>query len=75
MRVTRQLLRLLEPDERVPLLRADVRRRVAAALGVADKSLRADVPLAAMGLDSLAAVELQHGLQRDLEVESSTHGL
>ncbi|MBU8897157.1 amino acid adenylation domain-containing protein, partial [Corallococcus sp. M34] len=52
----------------LPSLESAVLARIAARLGSRVEALESDVPLTRYGLDSLAAVELAHGLERDLGV-------
>jgi len=64
------LRELEQADEaaRRDALRALVRRQLAAVLRVAADSLSLDVPLAALGLDSLLAMELQARVEESLGV-------
>jgi amino acid adenylation domain-containing protein len=55
--------------ERWLLLLAGLRERVARAAGVSPSAIDPAAPLAAMGLDSLGAIELQSGLEEDLGVD------
>ncbi|MCH6159354.1 AMP-binding protein [Streptomyces marispadix] len=57
------------PDElRGQVVTAEVRRRIAAALGTSQDELPADTPLIALGLESLRIVELRYALGRDFDV-------
>ncbi|MEM9292769.1 MAG: amino acid adenylation domain-containing protein [Acidobacteriota bacterium] len=58
----------LPEEERGPWLRGVLRSRVAAAARLPVSKLRDDEALVGLGLDSLAAVEWVHGLERDLGV-------
>ncbi|HEY0739356.1 MAG TPA: amino acid adenylation domain-containing protein, partial [Herpetosiphonaceae bacterium] len=59
-------LRTLEIAERKRLLEAYLADRVAQLLGIAPSTLDRAQPPSAFGLDSLAAVELQHAVELDL---------
>src|SRR5205807_1577899 len=57
----------LAPDDRLPALTGEVCRRLAAVAGggaLADLAAR---PLIQLGVDSLRAIELRNGLERDFE--------
>ncbi|MES1244774.1 MAG: non-ribosomal peptide synthase/polyketide synthase [Acidobacteriota bacterium] len=56
----------LDPPARRPLLEAWLRHRVARAARIPAAKVGPDEPLAALGIDSLAAVELQHELHETL---------
>src|SRR5205085_8381244 len=59
----RQALLGLPPAERLPALAAHLRRELARAVRLPVSRLDPSQPLVRQGLDSLAAVELQHGLE------------
>jgi amino acid adenylation domain-containing protein len=61
----RDLLLGLDPELRGPVVAAEVRRRLAALLGIPVAALEADRPLAGLGLESLRAMELRGALERD----------
>jgi amino acid adenylation domain-containing protein len=63
-----QALRALEPGERQPQLERYLRRRIAPAAGIAAAVLDPHAPVSTLGLDSLAAIELQYGIEQDLGV-------
>jgi len=54
-----------EPELASSALANELRLRAAAAMGVAPGKLGLDRPLLDYGLDSLAAIELAHGVERD----------
>ncbi|HET9359033.1 MAG TPA: amino acid adenylation domain-containing protein, partial [Vicinamibacterales bacterium] len=58
----------LDKVQREQLLEAHLRDRVARVLGVSVAEVDAQRPLGSLGLDSLKAVELQHGLERELSI-------
>jgi len=59
----RDLLLALPDGERETALRRALASRVAQAMRIAPAALAEDRPLAALGLDSLAAIEIQHELE------------
>ncbi len=66
---SRDALLALPPDERRALLERSLRERSAAALGVAVEAVDPQRPLMALGLDSLAAMELKGNVEAALGVE------
>ena len=54
--------------QREQLLEAHLRDRVARSLGVRVADVDTQRPLGSLGLDSLKAVELQHGIERELGI-------
>ncbi|MEV0001654.1 amino acid adenylation domain-containing protein [Micromonospora sp. NPDC050980] len=64
----RDMLLALDDALRVPVLVAELRRRLAALLGTATDRVGTDLPLAGLGLESLRAIELRRDLERDLGV-------
>jgi amino acid adenylation domain-containing protein len=71
-RPLREMVTALEPHLRGPVVTAEVRRRLAAALGPAAGEPPTDQPLAALGMESLRTIALRHGLERDFAVSLST---
>ncbi len=67
-RLTRAELILLAPRDRGAALLAFLRQEAARALRLSTARIEPDPPLAAYGLDSLAAAELKTGLETALEV-------
>ena len=67
--LTRESLDALPAAERQSALARALRRRACAALGVAERALGLDQPLLDLGLDSLAAIELAHGVETDFGIE------
>ncbi|MDY7092284.1 MAG: amino acid adenylation domain-containing protein, partial [Acidobacteriota bacterium] len=63
-----EALRELEAEARRQALGDMLRRRLAQQLRVAPSELSPDRPLVALGLDSLAAVELQHEIEQEIGV-------
>jgi amino acid adenylation domain-containing protein len=68
---SREELLLLEASGRVPLLMAALRGEVARLVRVSVSSVSSEVPLTSLGLDSLAAVELEQVLASRLGVAIS----
>lgn len=64
----RGMLLALDPVLRVPVLVAELRRRLGALLGLPADAVHTERPLAGLGLESLRAIELRRALERDLEV-------
>ncbi|HYO12189.1 MAG TPA: non-ribosomal peptide synthase/polyketide synthase [Thermoanaerobaculia bacterium] len=64
--LTRGTLAALEPKERRAMLEVFLRERAAAALGLAPGAISPEQPLTALGLDSLAAVELKGNVEASL---------
>ena len=58
----------LSKVQREQLLEAHLRDRVARSLGVRVAEVDGQRSLGSLGLDSLKAVELQHGLERELGI-------
>src|SRR4051812_1367727 len=69
IRLTRAELDRLHPQERAAALLPFLRQEAARALRLAPARLDPDLPLAALGLDSLGAVELKAHLEAALEIE------
>ncbi|HEX3525566.1 MAG TPA: non-ribosomal peptide synthase/polyketide synthase, partial [Thermoanaerobaculia bacterium] len=67
--LTREGLATLPAGERRSALARALRRRASAALGVAESALGLGQPLLELGLDSLAAIELAHGVETDFGIE------
>ncbi|WP_437759618.1 non-ribosomal peptide synthase/polyketide synthase [Sorangium sp. So ce1389] len=65
-RLAREELAALAPGERLEALRAYLRAHLASALRVGPDALDAEEPIGSLGVDSLAAIELQHRIERDL---------
>ncbi len=65
----RRLLDAIAPDLRLASLLDALRRRVAALTDAHPDALDPDLPLNRLGLDSLAATELQHHLAVDLRAD------
>lgn len=63
------MLRCADKPLRAPLVKAELRRRLAASLGIPAGTLRDDVPLASFGLESLRAIELSRELAEDCRVD------
>ena len=57
------------PDERLQLLESYVRQQVARALKVAPSSIDRRMPLTALGIDSLTAVELRNQTEAGLNIQ------
>jgi acyl-CoA synthetase (AMP-forming)/AMP-acid ligase II/aryl carrier-like protein len=66
--LTRETLLATAPVERGPRLRRYLKGLLARALHLAAEQLSPQEPLAALGLDSLRATELQHRIERDLGI-------
>lgn len=64
----KDVLRTLRPEQCQTLLEAYLRKAIARALGRHTLQLDGEQPLSTLGLDSLMAVELQHGIETDLNV-------
>lgn len=62
--LTRQLLSRLAPEAQQAQLRAHLRALVCTALGVAEDDVPLDRPLYALGLDSIAAVQLKAEIEQ-----------
>jgi FkbH-like protein/FkbM family methyltransferase len=71
----RAALLATEPGERAQRLAAYLRQQVAQALHVAPSRVHPDQPLTALGLDSLAAVELKNRIEDDFDVPVPMAGL
>ena len=67
-RPLREMLLALDPALRRPVLAADLSRRLAGLPGADLTAATGGATLAALGLDSLRACELQHGLEHDLGI-------
>ncbi len=67
--LTRTSLDALPAAERRSALARALRQRASAALGVPESALGLDQPLLDLGLDSLAAIELAHGVETDFGIE------
>nr|WP_260860122.1 non-ribosomal peptide synthetase [Streptomyces cupreus] len=63
------LLAALEPSLRAGVISAELRRRLGALLDVPTDDVPTDVPLVALGLESIRAMELRALLERDVQVE------
>jgi acyl carrier protein len=61
-------LAALRPAQRQQVLEVHLCDRVAKALGVRVADVDAQRPLGSLGLDSLKAVEMQHGIERELDI-------
>jgi amino acid adenylation domain-containing protein len=66
--IDREGLIALPAPQREAALRAALRRRVAWAMRLSPAELRNDRPLTALGLDSLAAIEIQHEMESALGI-------
>lgn len=65
----RDMLALLAPAERAPVVSAELRRRVAVLLDLdGPAEVPEDTPLILLGLDSLQLISLRHGLAEDFAV-------
>jgi acyl carrier protein len=62
------MLRALDPGTRPTVVAAELRSRLGDLLGLPAARVRSDVPLAGLGLESLRAMELRAGLERDFGV-------
>ncbi|HEY0511015.1 MAG TPA: amino acid adenylation domain-containing protein [Thermoanaerobaculia bacterium] len=71
----RESLLALPAPEREAALRSALRDRVARAMRLSPAELRDDRPLTAFGLDSLAAIEIQHEMESALGVSLSLAAL
>ncbi|HEX2225127.1 MAG TPA: amino acid adenylation domain-containing protein, partial [Thermoanaerobaculia bacterium] len=67
--LSREGLLALPAEERRPALARELRQRAAAALGVTAAEMTLEQPLLDLGLDSLAAIDLIHGVGRDFGVD------
>lgn len=68
----REMVLGLEESLRPSVVSSEVRRRLAAALGVSAEEVPTDRPLAGLGVESLRTISLRHGVERDFGVELST---
>ncbi|HYX26461.1 MAG TPA: amino acid adenylation domain-containing protein [Thermoanaerobaculia bacterium] len=73
--IDRESLLALPAPQREVALRSALRERVARAMRLSPAELRADRPLTAFGLDSLAAIEIQHEMESALGVPLSLAAL
>ncbi|HEY2292124.1 MAG TPA: amino acid adenylation domain-containing protein [Thermoanaerobaculia bacterium] len=73
--IDREGLLVLPAPEREIALRSALRQRVARAMRLSPAELRDDRPLTAFGLDSLAAIEIQHEMESALGVPLSLAAL
>ncbi|MFC4494864.1 amino acid adenylation domain-containing protein [Streptomyces ovatisporus] len=64
----RDMALALPGELRGQVVTAEVRRRIAEALGIPQDDLPPDTPLIALGLESLRIVELRYALGRDFDV-------
>ncbi len=65
---SRELVLANAPDEQLPYLHTYLREQIARTLKLAPAQLHAEDLLSGLGIDSLAAVELAHHLETDLEL-------
>ncbi|MEU8502460.1 amino acid adenylation domain-containing protein [Streptomyces lavendulae] len=63
------LLAALDPSLRVGVISADLRRRLGDLLDVPSDEVPATVPLVALGIESIRAMELRAALERDIQVD------
>ncbi|OEJ61349.1 hypothetical protein BGM19_28375 [Streptomyces agglomeratus] len=63
------LLAALDPSLRAGVISADLRRRLGDLLGVPTDDVPTAVPLVALGLESIRAMELRAVLERDVQVD------
>ena len=69
--LSRDQLLAYAPAERHAVLAADLRSRIAHILRIHPDDIAVEQPLIALGLDSLAAIELSHDLETRLGVQGS----
>jgi amino acid adenylation domain-containing protein len=64
----RTMLDALDPPMRAPVVAAEVRRRIAAALAVPVADVPLDEPLVGLGMESVRAIGLRYEIERDFAV-------